>query len=77
MVMTLMKATSRNAFYSLGLQIEVLMILGGEDSKLCLSAQDHVRAAMTCIRFFTHRASSYLQLGEKQVSVIFSSTVMQ
>ncbi|XP_039897877.1 zinc finger FYVE domain-containing protein 26 isoform X2 [Simochromis diagramma] len=27
---------------------------------------DHVRAAMTCIRFFTHRASSYLQLGEKQ-----------
>lgn len=29
--------------------------------------QDHVRAAMTCIRFFTHGASSYLQLGEQQV----------
>lgn len=27
---------------------------------------DHVRAAMTCIRFFTHRASSYHQLGEQQ-----------
>ncbi|XP_044230886.1 zinc finger FYVE domain-containing protein 26 [Thunnus albacares] len=27
---------------------------------------DHVRAAMTCIRFFTYRASSYLQLGEQQ-----------
>ncbi|XP_024910893.1 zinc finger FYVE domain-containing protein 26 isoform X2 [Cynoglossus semilaevis] len=27
---------------------------------------DHVRAAMTCIRFFTHRATSYLQLGEQQ-----------
>ncbi|XP_049452933.1 zinc finger FYVE domain-containing protein 26 isoform X2 [Epinephelus fuscoguttatus] len=27
---------------------------------------DHVRAAMTCIRFFTHGASSYLQLGEQQ-----------
>nr|XP_040055611.1 zinc finger FYVE domain-containing protein 26 isoform X1 [Gasterosteus aculeatus aculeatus] len=25
---------------------------------------DQVRAAMTCIRFFTHGASSYLQLGE-------------
>nr|XP_046269361.1 zinc finger FYVE domain-containing protein 26 isoform X2 [Scatophagus argus] len=27
---------------------------------------DHVRAAMTCIRFFSHGASSYLQLGEQQ-----------
>ncbi|XP_041827427.1 zinc finger FYVE domain-containing protein 26 isoform X2 [Melanotaenia boesemani] len=27
---------------------------------------DHVRAAMTCIRFFTQGASSYLQLGERQ-----------
>ncbi|XP_062851780.1 zinc finger FYVE domain-containing protein 26 [Trichomycterus rosablanca] len=27
---------------------------------------DHVRAAMTCIRFFTHGAHSYLQLGEQQ-----------
>uniref|UniRef100_A0A667YLE1 Zinc finger FYVE domain-containing protein 26 n=1 Tax=Myripristis murdjan TaxID=586833 RepID=A0A667YLE1_9TELE len=27
---------------------------------------DHVRAAMTCIRFFTHGANSYLQLGEQQ-----------
>ncbi|KAM8833445.1 zinc finger FYVE domain-containing protein 26 isoform 1-T1 [Synchiropus picturatus] len=27
---------------------------------------DHVRAAMTCIRFFTHGASSYQQLGEQQ-----------
>ncbi|XP_059209282.1 zinc finger FYVE domain-containing protein 26 [Centropristis striata] len=27
---------------------------------------DHVRAAMTCIRFFTYRASSYLQLGEQK-----------
>uniref|UniRef100_A0A3Q1JHG2 Zinc finger FYVE domain-containing protein 26 n=1 Tax=Anabas testudineus TaxID=64144 RepID=A0A3Q1JHG2_ANATE len=27
---------------------------------------DHVRAAMTCIRFFTHGATSYLQLGEQQ-----------
>ncbi|KAK5886858.1 hypothetical protein CesoFtcFv8_017850 [Champsocephalus esox] len=27
---------------------------------------DHVRAAMTCIRFFTHGATSYLQLGENQ-----------
>ncbi|XP_053476228.1 zinc finger FYVE domain-containing protein 26 isoform X4 [Ictalurus furcatus] len=27
---------------------------------------DHVRAAMTCIRFFTHKAHSYVQLGEQQ-----------
>ncbi|XP_048061313.1 zinc finger FYVE domain-containing protein 26 isoform X2 [Megalobrama amblycephala] len=27
---------------------------------------DHVRAAMTCIRFFSHGARSYLQLGEQQ-----------
>ncbi|XP_024130107.1 zinc finger FYVE domain-containing protein 26 isoform X3 [Oryzias melastigma] len=27
---------------------------------------DHVRAAMTCIRFFTHGAASYVQLGEQQ-----------
>ncbi|XP_072533407.1 zinc finger FYVE domain-containing protein 26 isoform X2 [Salminus brasiliensis] len=27
---------------------------------------DHVRAAMTCIRFFAHGAHSYLQLGEQQ-----------
>ncbi|XP_060781171.1 zinc finger FYVE domain-containing protein 26 isoform X2 [Neoarius graeffei] len=27
---------------------------------------DHVRAAMTCIRFFTHGAHSYVQLGEQQ-----------
>ncbi|KAK0146992.1 Zinc finger FYVE domain-containing protein 26 [Merluccius polli] len=27
---------------------------------------DHVRAAMTCIRFFTHGAHSYIQLGEQQ-----------
>lgn len=33
----------------------------------CSLGQDHVRAAMTCIRFFTHGASSYLQLGEQQV----------
>ncbi|XP_015206656.2 zinc finger FYVE domain-containing protein 26 isoform X1 [Lepisosteus oculatus] len=28
--------------------------------------KDHVRAAMTCIRFFTHKAESYVDLGEKQ-----------
>lgn len=28
--------------------------------------QDHVRAAMTCIRFFTYGALSYVQLGEQQ-----------
>ena len=27
--------------------------------------QDHVRAAMTCIRFFTHKAKTYTELGEK------------
>lgn len=27
---------------------------------------DHVRAAMTCIRFFTHGATSYHQLGEQK-----------
>uniref|UniRef100_A0A671QY22 Zinc finger FYVE domain-containing protein 26 n=1 Tax=Sinocyclocheilus anshuiensis TaxID=1608454 RepID=A0A671QY22_9TELE len=27
---------------------------------------DHIRAAMTCIRFFSHGAQSYLQLGEQQ-----------
>ncbi|XP_056445850.1 zinc finger FYVE domain-containing protein 26 isoform X2 [Gadus chalcogrammus] len=27
---------------------------------------DHVRAAMTCIRFFSHGAQSYTQLGEQQ-----------
>ncbi|XP_051507535.1 zinc finger FYVE domain-containing protein 26-like isoform X2 [Myxocyprinus asiaticus] len=27
---------------------------------------DHVRAAMTCIRFFSHGAQSYQQLGEQQ-----------
>ncbi|XP_061156343.1 zinc finger FYVE domain-containing protein 26 isoform X1 [Syngnathus typhle] len=27
---------------------------------------DHVRAAMTCIRFFTHGATSYQQLGDQQ-----------
>ncbi|KAJ7988765.1 hypothetical protein DPEC_G00312610 [Dallia pectoralis] len=27
---------------------------------------DHVRAAMTCIRFFTHGAVSYVQLGDQQ-----------
>lgn len=27
---------------------------------------DHVRAAMTCIRFFSYGAQSYLQLGEQQ-----------
>lgn len=31
-----------------------------------VSLQDHVRAAMTCIRFFSHGAQSYLQLGEQQ-----------
>ncbi len=36
-----------------------------------------MRAAMTCIRFFTHGASSYLQLGEQQVYFFFFSTVMQ
>ncbi|NWI83073.1 ZFY26 protein, partial [Dryoscopus gambensis] len=29
--------------------------------------QDHVRAAMTCIRFFTHGAKSYTELGGKQM----------
>lgn len=38
--------------------------------KLCLPEQDHVRAAMTCIRFFTHGASTYLQLGDQQVDLI-------
>lgn len=33
-------------------------------------AQDHVRAAMTCIRFFTHGATSYIQLGEQQVLLL-------
>ncbi|XP_074853319.1 zinc finger FYVE domain-containing protein 26 isoform X2 [Carettochelys insculpta] len=28
--------------------------------------KDHVRAAMTCIRFFTHKATSYTELGDKQ-----------
>ncbi|KAM6961382.1 zinc finger FYVE domain-containing protein 26-like isoform 4-T4 [Aplochiton taeniatus] len=28
--------------------------------------KDNVRAAMTCIRFFSHGAQSYLQLGEQQ-----------
>ncbi|XP_030337826.1 zinc finger FYVE domain-containing protein 26 isoform X4 [Strigops habroptila] len=28
--------------------------------------KDHVRAAMTCIRFFTHGAKSYTELGGKQ-----------
>uniref|UniRef100_A0A8C3XPM5 Zinc finger FYVE domain-containing protein 26 n=1 Tax=Chelydra serpentina TaxID=8475 RepID=A0A8C3XPM5_CHESE len=28
--------------------------------------KDHVRAAMTCIRFFTHKAKSYTELGDKQ-----------
>ncbi|XP_006113462.3 zinc finger FYVE domain-containing protein 26 isoform X3 [Pelodiscus sinensis] len=28
--------------------------------------KDHVRAAMTCIRFFTHKAKSYTELGGKQ-----------
>ncbi|KAM4666761.1 zinc finger FYVE domain-containing protein 26 isoform 4-T4 [Amazona ochrocephala] len=28
--------------------------------------KDHVRAAMTCIRFFTHGAKSYAELGGKQ-----------
>lgn len=37
--------------------------------KPSLPGQDHVRAAMTCIHFFTHGASSYLQLGEKQVDL--------
>ncbi|MED6239767.1 hypothetical protein ATANTOWER_010938 [Ataeniobius toweri] len=27
---------------------------------------DHIRAAMTCIRFFTYGATSYVQLGEQQ-----------
>lgn len=27
--------------------------------------KDHVRAAMTCIRFFTHKAKTYTELGEK------------
>ncbi|XP_075281763.1 zinc finger FYVE domain-containing protein 26 isoform X2 [Opisthocomus hoazin] len=29
--------------------------------------KDHVRAAMTCIRFFTHGAKSYTELGGKQM----------
>lgn len=33
---------------------------------VCVCIQDHVRAAMTCIRFFTHKAHSYVQLGEQQ-----------
>ncbi|MBN3289425.1 ZFY26 protein, partial [Polypterus senegalus] len=28
--------------------------------------KDHVRAAMTCIRFFTYKAESYVDLGENQ-----------
>uniref|UniRef100_A0A8C0IVI9 Zinc finger FYVE domain-containing protein 26 n=1 Tax=Chelonoidis abingdonii TaxID=106734 RepID=A0A8C0IVI9_CHEAB len=28
--------------------------------------KDHVRAAMTCIRFFTHKAKSYTELGDTQ-----------
>uniref|UniRef100_A0A8D2LXZ9 Zinc finger FYVE domain-containing protein 26 n=1 Tax=Varanus komodoensis TaxID=61221 RepID=A0A8D2LXZ9_VARKO len=28
--------------------------------------KDQVRAAMTCIRFFTHKAKSYTELGERQ-----------
>lgn len=27
--------------------------------------QDQVRAAMTCIRFFSHKAKTYTELGEK------------
>uniref|UniRef100_A0A8C2U0Y4 Zinc finger FYVE domain-containing protein 26 n=1 Tax=Coturnix japonica TaxID=93934 RepID=A0A8C2U0Y4_COTJA len=32
--------------------------------------KDHVRAAMTCIRFFTHGAKSYTELGAKQTWLI-------
>ncbi|POI27847.1 hypothetical protein CIB84_008403, partial [Bambusicola thoracicus] len=32
--------------------------------------KDHVRAAMTCIRFFTHGAKSYTELGCKQTWLI-------
>uniref|UniRef100_A0A803YJM2 Zinc finger FYVE domain-containing protein 26 n=1 Tax=Meleagris gallopavo TaxID=9103 RepID=A0A803YJM2_MELGA len=32
--------------------------------------KDHVRAAMTCIRFFTHGAKSYTELGGKQTWLI-------
>uniref|UniRef100_A0A8D0L948 Zinc finger FYVE domain-containing protein 26 n=1 Tax=Sphenodon punctatus TaxID=8508 RepID=A0A8D0L948_SPHPU len=28
--------------------------------------KDHVRAAMTCIRFFTHKTKSYTELGDRQ-----------
>nr|XP_058914367.1 zinc finger FYVE domain-containing protein 26 isoform X2 [Kogia breviceps] len=27
--------------------------------------KDHIRAAMTCIRFFSHKAKTYMELGEK------------
>ncbi|XP_070775958.1 zinc finger FYVE domain-containing protein 26 [Enoplosus armatus] len=43
----------RRAYYNTLYQLQQFMM-------------DHVRAAMTCIRFFTHGASSYLQLGEQQ-----------
>ena len=46
------------------------------DVKRCSSGQDHVRAAMTCIRFYTQGATSYLLLGEQQV-FLFISTFMQ
>uniref|UniRef100_A0A8B9ERR2 Zinc finger FYVE domain-containing protein 26 n=1 Tax=Anser cygnoides TaxID=8845 RepID=A0A8B9ERR2_ANSCY len=32
--------------------------------------KDHVRAAMTCIRFFTHGAKSYTELGGKQTWLV-------
>uniref|UniRef100_A0A8D0BRZ1 Zinc finger FYVE domain-containing protein 26 n=1 Tax=Salvator merianae TaxID=96440 RepID=A0A8D0BRZ1_SALMN len=34
--------------------------------KLQQFMKDQVRAAMTCIRFFTHNAKSYMELGERQ-----------
>ncbi|KAM4013795.1 zinc finger FYVE domain-containing protein 26 isoform 2-T2 [Anomaloglossus baeobatrachus] len=34
--------------------------------------KDHVRAAMTCIRFFTHKAKSYKDLGNNQTWLVKS-----
>ncbi|XP_028351849.1 zinc finger FYVE domain-containing protein 26 isoform X2 [Physeter macrocephalus] len=35
------------------------------EALLHLLHKDHIRAAMTCIRFFSHKAKTYTELGEK------------
>ncbi|XP_073408366.1 zinc finger FYVE domain-containing protein 26 isoform X2 [Dendrobates tinctorius] len=40
--------------------------------ELQLFMKDHVRAAMTCIRFFTHKAKNYRDLGSNQTWLVKS-----